>query len=309
MRWRLGLVAAAALVASDAPSATGAGTARDIEHQGARRAVIVVNAEAAATAPKPLLIVLHGRRRLEQPHATSRRLDELAAREGFVAAYPAGLEGRWNYPSQVVQPSMAGSEPADDMGFVLRLIDTLVGERTADPMRIYASGTSNGAFLTYALMCHASERLAAAAALIAGMFEAQMSACRPARAVPLLSIAGTNDMVVPYDGWLYPTGRLASIAETMEHWRRLHGCTGQSATMLPQGEEADTTRIVQLDWTGCARDGAVRLYRVQGGGHTLPSLQPPEPAQGISAERRSTALETSVAVWSFLRQWSLPRDR
>ncbi len=279
---------------------------REIEHQGVKRQAIVNKAAAAKDAPKPLLVVLHGRREATATNRSSPALDALAQKMGFVAAYPAGIDGRWNYPLQTAQPSMAGSAPADDLGFVLKLIDSLVSEHVADAKRIYVSGTSNGAFLTYALMCNAPQRFAAVAVLIASMFEAQVTACKPARPVPVMAIAGTNDVIVPYDGWLYPTGRLTSIAETMEFWRRQHGCSGQKSTPLPKGKDDDPTRIVRVDWTGCTSENAVRLYRVEGGEHTLPSLAPLEAAQGMPTVRRSTAMETSEEVWSFFKQWTLP---
>ena len=243
-----------------------------------------------------------------QQHRTGRRqsLTSWPARKVLSSPIPPEFDGRWNYPHQTAPPSKAGTEPADDIGFILRLMDALVADRSADAKRIYVSGTSNGAFLTYGLMCTASERLAATAVLIASMFDAQATACKPARAVPLMAIAGTNDQVVPYDGWLYPTGRLQSMAETMEFWRRLHACSGQRRTILPRGKDGDPTQITKIDWTGCARDGAVQLYRVAGGSHTLPSLAAPASDQGIPSERRSTAMETSDVVWQFFKQWSLP---
>lgn len=301
------LAVGAALVLGLAAKSASAEGPREVEYQAVRRQVIVVNAAASQVVPKPLLVVLHGRRQPDEPLITSPRLDELAQREGFVVAYSAGVEGRWNYPQQVTEPRMVGDVPADDIGFVLRVIDVLVGEKIADAKRIYVSGTSNGAFLSFGLMCLASERIAGAAVLIASMFEKQVSACKPTRNVPVVAVAGTNDTIVPYDGWLYPADRLTSIAETMEFWRQRHGCTGQKRALLPRGQEGDPTRVVQIDWTGCRPDGAVTLFRVQGGGHTLPSRQPqpPDQGQGIPKERRSTAIETSEVVWTFLKQWSL----
>ncbi len=323
MGWRARdiLVTAGLLAALSSPVA--AQTSREIEHQGVKRAVIVSNADAAKEAPKPLLIVLHGRRSPEEPHRASRLLDVLAAREEFVVAYPAGVNGRWDYPEQPADtltiPGKDGSldllpdrsrQPADDVGFVVTLIERLVSERIADRNRIYVSGASNGGLLTYGLMCLTSDRLAAAAVLIANMSEAQMAACKPARAVPAVFVAGTADRIMPYDGMITPTGhRLASVPETLEFWRKRHGCRAQLVARPQDPKEPRATNWSRIDLNSC--DGThpgvhLRFFRIEGGGHTLPSLSPQSPEDLAKNGRRSADFETSVEVWSFLKQWSLP---
>ena len=41
--------------------------------------------------------------------------------------------------------------------FIGRLMDALVADKIAEPKRIYVSGFSNGALLTYGLMCSMPE--------------------------------------------------------------------------------------------------------------------------------------------------------
>lgn len=120
-----------------------------------------------------------------------------------------------------------------------------------------------------------SGRIAGAAPLITGMTDGQLDTCRPSRPIPLLAIAGTNDRTQPYDGWMYPDYRLLSVPETTEFWRRLHVCAGQRGRIVPHRVPAGATRVVQVDWTGCAVDaGPLRPYGVEGGGHQLPSFSP-----------------------------------
>lgn len=301
----MGLVLAGVATLVSGPAA--AQEAREIEHQGVKRALIVTNAAAAKDAPRPLMVVLHGRRQVTQPHRSSATLDALAIKEGFVVAYPAALGGKWNYVGETTPPSLAGAVPADDLAFLTLLIEMLVAEKAADPSRIYISGSSQGAFMTYSLVCLLSERIAAAAPLIASMTEAQMGGCQPKRAVPLLVIAGTHDRIVPYDGWLTPAYRLTSVPETLEFWRKRHACAGLRSIVMPKRTDAEPTRTHVLVWTGCALDGALKLYRVEGGGHTLPSLvpRPAGEAQNDKMGPRGGDFETSHEVWNFLKQWSL----
>lgn len=300
------------LVTCAVPPALAQFETRTIEHQGVARSSIVVNAAAARLAPLPVMLVLHGRREPNEPNRSSAPLNLLAARERFVAVYPAAMSGAWNWPTrtatQTIPLSMAGNAPADDMSFLTRLIDALIADRIADAARIYVSGASMGGFMTYALMCERSEKIAAAAALIAGMTDKQLAACAPARPVPAMILAGTEDMLVPYQGRTSPDGRLASIPETLAFWWNLHGCSDHAAvrmTPLPEAGAARAISTVRVDSTGCKLDGALRHYRVEGGGHTLPSLRPISDAEAKRFGPRSTEFETSEEVWAFVRRFKL----
>ena len=298
-------IAIAILSAVCAASATRAQEARPFEHQGVVRQVIVANAPAGGEAPRPALIVLHGRREASELHRSSPALDALARREGFAAVYPAALEGAWNFTGRTTSPSGASSQTADDVGFLVRLIDRLIAERIGDPRRIYVSGTSSGGFMTYSLMCHESQRIAAASVLIANMTGTQLAGCVPMRAVPLLLIAGTADKIVPYDGLERPEGRIASVAETLAYWRSRHGCGQDASTTLPHRVETDPTRAVAIAWSGCKLDGALRHIRIEGGGHILPSLTAASAATEERWGRRNQDLETSLEVWEFVRRFRL----
>ena len=280
---------------------------REIEHDGQRRQAIIVNAEAAQDKPRPLWLVLHGRRPADAPNRSSATLDAIAKREGFIAAYPAGHAGSWHFPGQVVPPGSTKST-VDDLGFLQRFIERAIADKLADAKRIYVSGFSAGGFMTYALACALSERIAAAAPLGASMTDAQIELCKPARSMPLLVIAGTADRSVRYDGQVRADYRITSIPETLEFWRRLHGCRSQNAALLAQRNADDPTRTERIEWSLCKSGGPLplALYRIDGGGHTLPSLTPQTAEEEGRNGRRSRDFETSEVVWAFLKQWSLP---
>lgn len=82
-------------------------------------------------------------------------------------------------------------------------------------------------------MCQLADKVAAAGTYISGMTDRQVADCKPARAVPLMVVGGTNDFIQFYDGELDSNRRLLSIPETMEFWRVRHGCTGQDFKSVP----------------------------------------------------------------------------
>jgi polyhydroxybutyrate depolymerase len=116
-------------------------------------------------------------------------------------------------------------------------------------------------------------------------------------------IAGTDDRVVPYDGLLASDYRIASIPETLEFWRRQHACTGQKATPMPHRMEADSTRTLVVEWTGCRIEGGLKLYRIEGGGHVLPALTALPPDAEKRWGRSSQDFDTAAELWGYFRRF------
>ena len=148
-----------------------AGEARTLEHQGVARHFYLHNAESAAAAPVPLVVSLHGYRGTEQA-LTERNdlsqiawgsLDRVASREGFVAAYPHAWLGQWSLLEGLPNIALDDDRTVDDVGLVARMIARLVDEGLVDPERVYLTGFSDGAIMSYRLLCTAGAPFAAAA--------------------------------------------------------------------------------------------------------------------------------------------------
>ena len=108
---------------------------------------------------------------------------------------------------------------------------------------------------------------------------------------------------MPYDGWLFPTGREISIPETMEHFRLLHACTGQKTDLLYDRDAEDNSRVREVVWTGCGIPSAVKLLRVEGGGHNWLSHEPLPAAWREWAGVHNRDIESAEEVWAFVRQF------
>ena len=120
-------------------------------------------------------------------------------------------------------------------------------------------------------------------------------------------LAGTADLIERYDGWLHPKGRQLSVPETIEYWRRQHGCTGQTAAPLANIARDDRSAIGVVRWTGCGTKNALVYYRVFGGGHRVPTLAPPRPGSPGRYGNRNRDIETAEEIWKFFRQHRLPK--
>ena len=156
--------------------------------------------------------------------------------------------------------------------------------------------------MTLEMLCRAADHFAAAVAMAGSMLEAQRDACRPTQAVPLAIFAGTNDIEVPYDGWVLSYGRLRSVPETLEFWRRQHDCKGQNAKLLPEREPSES-RVRLVTWTACRKPDSFKLYRIEGGGHQAPSFGPSPPEWIQKYGRRNRDIETGNEVWRFVSRF------
>ncbi len=276
--------------------------ARTLVHQGIARQYDLHLPASSASGPRPLLVALHGLRQTTESLHAWLPLIPVADREGFVVAYPKALDGRWGYwpGAQVFVPGQDANE-VDDTGFIAAMVQSLVTEGIADPARTYVTGVSRGALMTYTLMCDRPDLFAAAAPLSSGMTEAQVTACHPARQIPMLAVAGTADPIQLYDGWLFspPLPRLLSVPETMEFWRRQHSCDGQTSHQLPHRDRDDATRTQRIEWTGCKAGSPVVLYKVSGGGHQPPSYLPNSGDVRRAFGRRGEDFETAEEVWNL----------
>jgi polyhydroxybutyrate depolymerase len=229
--------------------------------------------------------------------------DVVADREGVVTLYPESVNGAWNLRSN--RPAINGV-PVDDVGFFRTMLDDLVARKIADPDRIYATGFSFGALMSYTLACALPDRIAAIAPVASAMNEAQAESCKPTRLLPVMMVNGTSDDVQRYDGYIRSFGRLMSVPETTEYWRRANGCTGETTTQLPHLNPHDLTRVSLFQWSGCAPGTAVQLYRVENGGHCWPRQTgggDDEPAEEAHFGGCTRDIETPEEVWKFFSQF------
>lgn len=296
------VVAALAMLALPATGVCQSDLARTLTYAGVERSY-ELHLPAGDARNLPLIVALHGIEQTIRQFKLWLPLGPVADRERFAVAYPVAIDGRWSYGRPIIDPmpSKAG-RTIDDVGFLRELIGTLVREGIADSTRVYVTGLSRGGLMSFTAACSMADLIAAVAPLITGMTEHQRDDCRPQRLVPMMVLAGTNDPIQVYDGWIEQQGRLLSVPETMEFWRRLHGCNAQDEHMLPHRDPADPTHVQVIDWLDCKTGAPLRLYRVHGGGHRIPKLTEDrrrDEENGV----RSRDLDTPAEIWSFFKAY------
>ena len=234
-------------------------------------------ARAPAAGPRPLVVVLHAG--LLSGASTRGELEPLPAmaREAGVAlAFPDAQSLFWNDGSLSRALPRALSPAGDDLGFLDALVAALVADGTADPASIHIAGVSNGGMMALRYACARADRLASVAVFLATMPPGAEKDCRPARPLPVLVVAGTDDPVVRWAGEVSTPGGVAvlqrrmSVPETFAFWRRANGCSGLSpARALPRRGRGSEPDVLVHAAAGCAGGARTLLYEVRGGGHRL----------------------------------------
>jgi len=234
-----------------------------------------------AKTPVPLVVVLHGATQTAESAENMSGLSDKADDERFIAVYPTGtgLAPTWNAGNCC---GYGLDNHVDDIGFFRGLLDKLEHDYAIDRKRIYFTGISNGAMMSYRVACEMSDQVAA----IAPVEGALNVECHPAAPVSVLIFHGTADHLVPFNGGSTPFqigGKRNdnSVAYAVEFWVKRDGCSAS-----PRREETTDARIDR--YSDCQAGSAVALYAIQGGHHMWPGI-------GISGN----SVPATDLIWSF----------
>ncbi len=248
------------------------------------------------TKPAPLLMVLHGSAGSgeDMMTVTQRGFERLADKEKFVVVYPDALERRWNDQGGTV----------DDVGFLLAIVDKLAGDGLVDKNRVYVTGISNGGMMAQRLACEQADRIAGIATVAGGMPSGLAGTCKPARALPVLVIHGTEDPIVPWGGGAVAGfeefGKVLSARDTAGFWAANNQC-GTSGVIAaePDRDPKDGTRVKLEVFASCPAGAAVKLAAIEGGGHTWPGGYQYLPERFIG--RTSQDVDANTMIWTFFK--------
>ena len=265
--------------------------------------------------PVPLVIVLHGG---DQPleeavrHAPAQWM-QLAGREKFIVAYPAGRNRHWHD----CRDDNQGSD-ADDVGFINALIDELAKVYAVDQQRIYASGESNGGMMCFRLACELSDRIAAVGAVAADYPALHTECTGPVNPVSILIMNGTSDPIMPWDGGCIKNlrgkcwsnkGTVMSTQETVEFWRSfLQANAAPAIDEFPDIDTTDNSTVTRGTYTSGSGGTEVVLYRINNGGHMYPTMQwKTSDAEGslLPFGNQNHDIEGVDCIWEFFKRHTL----
>jgi polyhydroxybutyrate depolymerase len=275
--------------------------ARQLEHQNKTRDYLLYTpTKYNSTTQLPLVIGFHGGKTSNSILARTTLFHRLADEEGFLVAYPNGIDGNWNDGRGTANPDV------DDVGFVASLIGNIKAVRNVDARRVYVTGISNGGFMVQRLACESANLIAAFSSVAGSMGTALKPKCNPSRPLPMMIIHSPEDKFVPWAGGEMKRGaggNIISVPELVEFWKQKNSCTSFHEDVLPVKGQQDGTRIVANRHGRCKGASTVLFYKVEGGGHTWPGGNA-QPAWLVGPT--STKINATKEIWSFFKAHSLP---
>jgi len=244
-----------------------------------------------ADQPVPLVLSLHGYASDAPQQEDNSGWNVLADEYGFIAAYPqaTGAPARW-FGGDLWQAAES-ARLVDDVAFIRAVVDDIGAQYCLDLSRVYVNGMSNGGGMSNRLACEASDVFAAVGG-VAGAY-ASFGDCVPARPMPFIAFHGTDDRIVPYEGWNL---MLPPIQEWALGWAGRNGCDLTPETLPPTGE------VTGIRYTGCEQDAEVVLFTADGGGHTWPGSESPF---SFLLGRTTQDINASAEMWAFFSRHQL----
>lgn len=231
----------------------------------------------------PLVFIFHGYRETSDYVRSMSNFDPIANANGFIAVYPdgSGLSGSslsWNGG---VCCGEAVINKVDETLFVRAILEDVKTFVNVDPKRTYATGSSNGALLSYRLACEMSDTFAAIAP-VSGVLG--YSPCQPAGPVSVLHVHGIKDTVVPLDG----NATFPPVRDGLTTWAKVDGCNGA------EKEEQVNKILKRTSFSGCKPGIALELYTSDAMGHGWPS------------KYVGAILPISEIIWKFFAEHPKP---
>jgi polyhydroxybutyrate depolymerase len=235
--------------------------------------------------PAPLVFVFHGYSSNAENVQRATGFNEIADTAGFIVVYPIG-----SGPGDALSWNGGGccgfalDKHIDEPAFIREMISDLGTITRIDPKRIYATGMSNGGFLSYKLACEMSETFAAVAPVAGALLS---SPCHPGQPVSVIDFHGRIDEVVPYESSVLSGGvPIPSTVQTIAIWAQLDGCNAPA-------KSEQTAILTHVTYSSCKDGSAVELYALMNVGHWWPNLN----NDGVPA---------SQIIWNFFANHPKP---
>ena len=281
-----------------------------------RRYIVHVPAGHSPGKPLPVVIMLHGGGGTARGAMRETGWARKADAEHFLAVFPDAMPPDPGQPSRFGTNGQAwndgsgrfhsGEKDIPDVAFIDAMLDDLEARFAIDRRRVYATGFSNGAAMTFRIGVELATRIAAIAPFAGAMWPEPSRFDHP---VSLYYITGDADPLNPLDGGLpkFATGARVrtgtervkpSVRAAVDLWARLLGCGAETCAVdAPSG-------VKTFIHSGGRNGSEVRFTVIEGHGHIWPGglNQLPERMVG----KPSPALNATDAIWAFFRQHARP---
>ena len=263
-------------------------------HNGIQRDYILyIPAIYDGSTDVPLVLNFHGYGSNANEQMFYGDFRDIADTEGFLLVHPQGTiingDQQWNVGF------LGNGNTTDDVGFTEALIDELANLYTINLDRVYATGMSNGGFMSFLLACQLSEKIAAVASVTGSMTPDTYDACNAQQPTPILQIHGTGDSNVLYNGDTWTR----SIEDVISYWVNYNNCeTSPTTTALTDINRLDGSTVEHIIYSGGDNGVTTEHMKIIGGGHTWPS-------SAITLPGTNQDINASMEIWHFFSKFDI----
>ncbi len=276
-----------------------------------RTYIVHVPATYRPQTPSPLVIMLHGGGGTARAAMWETEWAAKADKEGFLAVFPnamarnsaqrssfAGNPQLWNDGSNRFYP---GRKAPDDVGFIAAMLDDLAARFTLDERRVFLTGFSNGASMSFRVGAELSDRIAAIAPVAGALWFDPPKFRHP---VSMCYITGTADPLNLIEGGVPKLATGASdsvrakpkpaVRDSILKWAKALGCPGTAAST------SDTNGMRRETYSVCMGTAEVVYIAVDGLGHTWAGGKSflPESMVGKASNR----IRATDVIWEFFQK-------
>ena len=259
-----------------------------------REFILYIPSTYGSTDTVPLMLNFHGWTMSSSDQMNLSDMRALAESEKFILVYPQGTKFRnrfygsthWNVGSWTT------GSTSDDIGFVDKLINHMSANYNIDLERIYACGYSNGGFFSHDLACNLSNKIAAIGAVSANMSTRTKENCNPSHPTPVVTVSGTNDNQVSYDGTNFK-GQIPHN-EVLNYWINYNQTDASPIISdLPNINTTDRSTVKLYQYKNGDNNVEVEHYKVINGGHDWPGTL------------GNMDIDANSIIWRFVSQFDI----
>lgn len=265
-----------------------------------RWAVVHIPPGYDVNKPTPVVLVFHGGGGFPDAVRFQSQMDAVADREGFLAVYPAGTGIVRNSLLTFNAGNCCGyalKHNTDEVGFTAALIDALGEKFSIDRHRVFATGISNGAGVSYRLACELSDRIAAIAPIATTM---NIPQCNLKRPLSVIHFHGLEDKNALFQGGVGPKSisgaDMKSVPDTIAFWVRHNGCSRTPTS------ERQVGAARQIMYGSCAEGTEVVLWQLDDGGHTWPGGKISRAEEWYDVGKVNHDIVASDLMWEFFKK-------
>ncbi|MEZ5503270.1 MAG: alpha/beta hydrolase-fold protein [Halioglobus sp.] len=242
---------------------------------GERPAKVLIPSDYNTATRYPLAVVLHGYGATGEVEAIYLGLDTRVDTQQYILVMPDGTENLngtryWN-----ATPGCCAfteeEKKVDDVAYIRGLIEEAAATYSIDTTRIGLIGHSNGGFMALRLVCEASDLVTSVVSLAGSTFIDDANCAPATNPVSVLTMHGTADGTIFYDGGANAGQSYPGARETIARYAAHAGCDRDNPVMAPNTIDViasipgNETEVLQ--YTGCPAGIEVTLWTMVDGPH------------------------------------------